>query len=107
MDRLVAHFATKSFALRNPTLNPKPVVHSVGIRWAHVDLQEDRGQHMRSKRRPIIDERPQVPAGFLTFFSGEFQRRLERLAIPGMSDASWDRKAAWLLWKAEHHDRED
>lgn len=35
---------------------------------------------------------------FLKFFADGFQRELEAVAIPGMADASWDRKAAWLLW---------
>lgn len=38
---------------------------------------------------------------FEKFFAGEFQRRLEQTTVPGMADASWDRKAAWLLWLAE------
>ena len=40
-------------------------------------------------------------AEFLRFFEDEFQRRLEEVRVPGMPDASWDRKAAWLLWRAE------
>lgn len=35
---------------------------------------------------------------FEKFFAGEWQHRLEQVEIPGMPDASWDRKAAWLLW---------
>jgi hypothetical protein len=37
---------------------------------------------------------------FVKFFGGEFQRELAAVEIPGMADASWDRKAAWLLWLA-------
>jgi hypothetical protein len=39
---------------------------------------------------------------FVKWFGGDFQRRLEATVVPGMADASWDRKAAWLLWCAEH-----
>ena len=35
---------------------------------------------------------------FVRFFGVEFQRELDATQIPGMPDASWDRKAAWLLW---------
>lgn len=42
-----------------------------------------------------------TPAAFLEFFAGEWQRRLEAVRIPDMRDASWDRKAAWLLWQKE------
>ncbi|MCW4115637.1 hypothetical protein NPA31_011750 [Aurantimonas sp. MSK8Z-1] len=38
---------------------------------------------------------------FLAFFAGAFQRRLSSTEIPGLPGASWDRKAAWLLWSAE------
>ncbi len=37
---------------------------------------------------------------FVRFFDVEFQRELDVTQIPGMADASWDRKAAWLLWCA-------
>lgn len=45
---------------------------------------------------------------FEAFFAGEFQRRLDAVAdVPGifasnlsLSSASWDRKAAFLLWDA-------
>lgn len=37
---------------------------------------------------------------FVRFFDVEFQRELDVTQIPGMADASWDRKAAWLLWQA-------
>lgn len=45
---------------------------------------------------------------FEKFFAGEFQRRIEAVGdAPGaltldqpLSEASWDRKAAWLLWCA-------
>lgn len=36
---------------------------------------------------------------FVAFFEGEFQRMLEAVIIPGSSGASWDRKAAYLLWR--------
>lgn len=35
---------------------------------------------------------------FLAFFAGPFQDALHRVEIPGLDTASWDRKAAWLLW---------
>lgn len=38
---------------------------------------------------------------FLAFFAGEFQDRLKAAQVPGMETASWDRRAAWLLWQAE------
>ncbi len=40
-------------------------------------------------------------AAFLDYFAKDFQRALDKAEIPGMSDASWDRKAAWLLWNAK------
>jgi hypothetical protein len=39
---------------------------------------------------------------FEKFFAEDFQRLLERTSIPGMGEASWDRRAAWLLWRAMH-----
>lgn len=36
---------------------------------------------------------------FLKFFAGDWQKLLTRVEIPGMTDPSWDRKAAYLLWK--------
>jgi hypothetical protein len=41
---------------------------------------------------------------FIKFFGGEFQRVLAATEIPGMADASWDRKAAWLLWSERRRD---
>lgn len=41
---------------------------------------------------------------FEKFFTDEWQRRLEAVEIPGMPHASWDRKAAWLLWCELHPD---
>lgn len=38
---------------------------------------------------------------FVKFFDGKWQRRLDACRIPGMDKASWDRKAAYLLWLAE------
>lgn len=38
---------------------------------------------------------------FLSFFDGEFSERLRATRIPGVEAASWDRRAAWLLWQAE------
>lgn len=35
---------------------------------------------------------------FLHFFATQFQRELNEVIIPGMPGASWDRKAAYLLW---------
>ena len=43
---------------------------------------------------------------FVEFFSGDYKSNsrwdvlLESVEIPGMPDASWDRKAAYLLWQA-------
>lgn len=37
---------------------------------------------------------------FLAYFIGEFQAILEATEIPDMHGASWDRKAAWLLYQA-------
>lgn len=37
---------------------------------------------------------------FVRFFDVEFQRELDVTQIPGMADASWDRKAAWLLYRS-------
>ena len=43
---------------------------------------------------------------FIRFFSGDYRnpsawdRLLEAVEIPGMPSASWDRKAAYLLWVA-------
>ena len=42
-----------------------------------------------------------VDAAFLRFFERAFQKRLELVEVPGMPAASWDRKAAYLLWRAE------
>lgn len=39
---------------------------------------------------------------FEKFFAGEFQRLLAQTSVPGMGEASWDRRAAWLLWRAMH-----
>lgn len=44
------------------------------------------------------------PGTFLHFHEDEFQRRLDEIEIPGIPDASWDRRAAYLLWLAEDHD---
>ena len=43
----------------------------------------------------------QADPAFLEFFAKEFQERLEGIEIPGMEGASWDRRAAYLLWLAE------
>lgn len=37
---------------------------------------------------------------FVAFFEGAFQRALEVTRVPGMGEASWDRRAAYLLWLA-------
>jgi len=37
-------------------------------------------------------------AAFLAFFEKTFDEAMTRAEIPGMPTASWDRKAAWLLW---------
>lgn len=44
------------------------------------------------------------PGSFLHFHANEFQDRLEEVEIPGMVGASWDRRAAYLLWLAEGND---
>jgi len=44
-------------------------------------------------------------AAFIAFFAGPFQRLLETTEIPGMTGASWDRKAAFLLWQATNQGR--
>lgn len=36
---------------------------------------------------------------FVSFFADEWQELLDRVKIPGMPDASWDRKAAYLFWE--------
>ena len=41
---------------------------------------------------------------FVRFFDVEFQRELDVTQIPGWEGASWDRKAAWLLWQARQRD---
>lgn len=42
-----------------------------------------------------------IDPDFLRFFNEEFRNRLGRANVPGLPHASWDRKAAWLLWVAE------
>jgi len=37
---------------------------------------------------------------FRRFFASDFDRLLMAVEIPDMADASWDRKAAYLLWLA-------
>lgn len=37
---------------------------------------------------------------FVAFFAGDWQRLLEATEVPGMQGASWDRRAAWLVWCA-------
>lgn len=37
-------------------------------------------------------------ADFLVFFETTFAEALRATEIPGLDGASWDRKAAWLLW---------
>lgn len=39
-----------------------------------------------------------TPADFLRFFETTFAEALRATEIPGLDGASWDRKAAWLLW---------
>lgn len=39
-----------------------------------------------------------MPADFLTFFETTFAEAMRATEIPGLNGASWDRKAAWLLW---------
>ncbi len=36
---------------------------------------------------------------FLRWFADEFQKELAGVQVPALPDASWDRKAAWLLWR--------
>jgi hypothetical protein len=35
---------------------------------------------------------------FKAFFAGDWKRLMETVFVPGMQYASWDRKAAYLLW---------
>ncbi len=37
---------------------------------------------------------------FLTWFDTVWSEMLRAASVPGMPTASWDRKAAWLLWQA-------
>jgi len=37
---------------------------------------------------------------FIDWFATDWQKLLESTSVPGMPDASWDRKAAWLYWSA-------
>ena len=46
-----------------------------------------------------------TPPDFLAFFAGPFADALRAVEIPGMETASWDRRAAWLLWKATDEGR--
>lgn len=46
---------------------------------------------------------PAAPT-FDEFFQGAFQRALGAVQVPGAPDASWDRKAAFLLWRAINGD---
>lgn len=39
-----------------------------------------------------------TPPGFTAFFDGPFAEALRAVEIPGAPTASWDRRAAWLLW---------
>lgn len=43
-------------------------------------------------------------AAFLRFFAGPWQAALDRIEIPGMPGASWDRKAAYLLYATHNGD---
>lgn len=44
---------------------------------------------------------------FVAFFAGDWQRLLEGVEIPGMTEPSWDRRAAYLLWvMGSHYDAE-
>jgi hypothetical protein len=38
------------------------------------------------------------PGTFLHFYHGEWDDRLSSITIPHMEGASWDRRAAYLLW---------
>lgn len=38
------------------------------------------------------------PGSFLHYFHGEFEDAIREVEIPGMSQPSWDRRAAYLLW---------
>lgn len=46
-----------------------------------------------------------TPPDFLAFFAGPFADALRAVEIPGMGTASWDRRAAWLLWLATDEGR--
>lgn len=43
---------------------------------------------------------PAELAAFTAFFEGDFDRALRAVEIPGLETASWDRRAAYLLWQA-------
>ena len=43
---------------------------------------------------------------FAAFFAGPFQHAMERVEIPDFATASWDRKAAYLLWLATDRGRQ-
>lgn len=44
--------------------------------------------------------KPDAACGFTAYFAGPWQKLLGAVEIPGMAGASWDRKAAYLLWVA-------
>ena len=42
---------------------------------------------------------------FIAFFASGWQTLLDRAEVPGLADASWDRKAAYLFWQLRHERR--
>lgn len=49
----------------------------------------------------------QPDPAFKAFFAGEWKRLMDTVEVPGMKYASWDRKAAYLLWVlGGHYDAE-
>ena len=38
------------------------------------------------------------PGAFLHFYHGDWDDKLSSISIPHMEGASWDRRAAYLLW---------
>lgn len=47
-----------------------------------------------------------TPPAFQQFFDGPWMEALRAVEIPGAPTASWDRKAAWLLWLATDEGRQ-
>lgn len=48
--------------------------------------------------KKVKSEMTDTPREFIDFFDKEFSALLDKTEIPGMQHASWDRRAAWLVW---------